>query len=387
MPFSGALTATVFVCVSMTLLMGIYARLPFVVAPGMGINAFFAYTIILRDGVPWPTAFGLVFWAGVLFLLVSTTRVREAVATAIPGSLRGATAAGIGMLIALIGLRNGGFIAADPVTIVTLGPLDHRTFLTLIGLGVTAWLVHRGHPTAFLAGIFAVSGIAWVAGFVAPPSSIFSAPDFSSVFLKLDVWGALQLSLMPALVALVFTDLFDSLATFIGVSQVSGLVDEHGHPIRLRQRLIVDALATVGAGLAGTSSGTAYAESVSGIRAGGRTGVTAIVTALCFVPCFFVAPLAGAVPAYATSAVLIMVGAAMFQPIAQFAGADLEDAVPGFITAVLIPLTSSITMGILWGFVFHVTMYVLVGRQRDVPPMMYALAAVAVGLLLLEAGR
>lgn len=187
--------------------------------------------------------------------------------------------------------------------------------------------------------------------------------------------------------ALLFTSLFDSLATFVGVAEAAGLTDRNNQPVNLREGLVVDAVATLWAGLAGTSSGTAYVESVAGIRMGGSTGLTSVVTALCFLPCLFVAPLAAAVPSYATSTVLILVGAAMFQPVARLSFVTIEDAVPAFTTIVLIPLTLSITQGILWGFILHVGLYLLAGRAREIHPMMYALAAVSVGLLGIEHGR
>lgn len=385
MPFDGVLTATVAVCFLMTLLMGVYADLPFAVAPGMGINAFFTYTLVLRDGVPWPVALGIVFWAGVIFLIVSATPLRELVARAIPRELRAAAAAGIGLFLTFIGLQHAGFVVADPVTLVRLGPLDHRAVLALAGLIVIAVLLQRRNPLAFLGGILGVSAVAWALGLVEPPSRILSAPDFG-LFFQFDPWGALSLALAPAIVALLFTDLFDSLSTFIGVSQASGLVDRDGQPLNLRRGLIVDALATLGAGIFGTSSGTAYIESIAGIRVGGRTGLTSIVTACCFLPCFFIAPLAAAIPDFATSAVLILVGAAMFGPVVKVDFSRVEEGLPAFATIVLIPMTFSITQGILWGFILHAALYLVAGRRRDVHPVMFALAVIAVGLLILEHG-
>jgi AGZA family xanthine/uracil permease-like MFS transporter len=385
-PFSGALTATVLVCFTMTLLMGLYARLPFGVAPGMGLNAFFTFTIVINGGVPWPIALGIVFWAGVAFLLVSATPLREQIAMAIPPPLRSATAAGIGLLLTFIGLQNAGFIAANPATMVGVGPLDHRALMTLAALVVSVWLARRDNPFAYLAGITLVTASAWLGGYVSPPATWFSAPDFSSVFLKLDVWGALRLALVPAIVTVMLTDLFDSLSTFIGVAQAANLVDEKGAPVRLRQGLVVDSFATLGAGLFGSSPGTAYVESIAGIRMGGRTGLTAVVTALCFLPCLFIAPLAAAIPAYATSAVLILVGVSMFQAVTRVEFDRLEIAIPAFATLILIPLTFSITQGILWGFILHAVLYTAVGRIRDVAAAAWGLAAVAVVLLIIEHG-
>jgi AGZA family xanthine/uracil permease-like MFS transporter len=383
MSFSGALTATVLVASSMTLLMGLYAKLPFAVAPGMGLNAFFAYTIVIQQHVPWPVALGMVFWAGVLFLLVSGTRLREAIATAIPTNLRFAAAGGIGLLLTLIGFRNAGLIEADPATILRLGTIDHRAVLMTTGLLIAVMLQRRQNPLAFLVSIFAVTALAWILRYAAPPDRVFSAPDFSSAFLKLDVMGALKLSLLPATVTILFTDLFDSLSTFIGVSSAARLTEPDGRPLNLRRGLIVDAFATLGAGLSGTSSGTAYVESIAGIRMGGRTGRASVVTALCFVPCFFVAPLAASVPGYATAAVLVLVGLAMFQMVTTIDFTAIESSLPAFVTIVLIPLTLSITQGMLWGFLLHALLYTVVGRAREVTGVMWSLAAVSAGLLML----
>ena len=384
MAFSGVLTATVLICIVMTLLMGVYAKLPFAVAPGMGLNAFFTFTIILTQKVWWQTALGIVFWAGVLFLLISITPIRETIAKAIPNELRIGTAAGIGIFLTFIGLKNAGFIAADPVTLVKLAVLGKEAQLAMVGLVVMLVLMIRGSILAFLAGIFVVTLLAWFRGMLQTPEHLFSAPDFHTVFLKLDILGALKLSLLPAIIAILFTDLFDSISTFIGVAHAADLLDEKGNPRNLRQGLIVDSLATLGAGLSGTSSGTAYIESIAGINVGGRTGLTSVFTALCFVPCFFIAPMAGMVPLYATAPVLLLVGAAMFKSVSQIDFSKIEESLPAFLTIILIPLTFSITQGILWGFISHVGLYLLVGRRRDIHPVMYVLALISIGLLLLE---
>jgi AGZA family xanthine/uracil permease-like MFS transporter len=383
MPFTGALTATVLIASTMTLLMGLYARLPFAVAPGMGLNAFFAFTIVLQSKVPWQTALGMVFWAGVLFLIVSATPLREHIALAIPPALRSAAAAGIGLLLTFIGLRNAGLIVGDPATLVRMGTLDHRAAFLLLGILIAAVLMRRSNPLAFLAAIFSVTALAWILGFAKPPDQLVSAPDFSSAFLKLDVSGALRLALLPAILAILFTDLFDSLSTFIGVAKASGLTDADGRPINLRRGLIVDAMATLGSGLAGTSPGTAYVESIAGIRMGARTGLASVVTAICFVPCFFLGPLVAAVPGYATAAVLVLVGVSMFQSISTIDFSSVEDALPAFVTVVLIPLTLSITQGILWGFLLHALLYAVAGRSREVSPTLWMLSILSAGLLLL----
>ncbi len=383
LPFSAVMTATVVLASGMTLLMGLYARLPYAVAPGMGINAFFTFGLVLGQKVPWATALGIVFWSGVVFLAISVTPLREAIARAIPRNLRLATAAGIGLFLSFIGLKSAGIVVSDPVTLVKLGRLDARALLAVGGIAVAVSLLRRKNPFAFLATIAAITFVSLPLGLAALPKTTLSAPDFSLVG-KLDVVGALRPALLPAIVSILLTDLFDSISTFIGVSQAAGLVDERGEPTRLREGLLVDAFATFFAGVLGTSSGTAYVESAAGVEVGGRTGRTSVVTALCFVPCLFLGPLAAAVPAHATAPVLVVVGALMFRTIASLELARLEDVVPAYLVVLLVPLTFSITQGILWGFVAHAVLYVLAGRFREVKLPTYALAAIAVALLVLE---
>ena len=383
MSFSGVLTATVLLACSMTLLMGLYARLPFAVAPGMGLNAFFTLTIVLQQQVPWPTALGIVFWAGVLFLIVSATPLREQIAMAIPAGLRLATAAGIGLLLTLIGLRNAGLIESDPATLLRLGTLDHRAAFLLAGVLIAAALMRRQNPLAFLTAIFAVTAVAWGLGYATPPERIVSAPDFSSVFLKLDILGALRLALVPAMVTILVTDLFDSLSTFMGVASAAGLVDRDGTPINLRRGLIVDACATFGAGLVGTSPGTAYVESIAGIRMGARTGrrLDRHGAVLSSVPVRRAArgSRAGLRDRRGTRA-----GGPRDVP-------DRDDdrlhgargRAPAFVTIVLIPLTLSISQGILWGFLLHALLYTVVGRAREVRPVLWGLAVISAALLAL----
>jgi len=384
MAFSGVMTATVALCFLMTLFMGLYAKLPFAVAPGMGINAFFTYTLILGKGIPWPTALGMVFWAGVFFLILSVLPVRRQIAEAIPLHLRHASAAGIGIFLTFIGLKNIGLVSANPATLVQLGKVDAKIMVSLLGLIPAFLLIRRKSPFAFLATILVVTLVFVATGWVAPPAQWIAMPDFGSVLFKLDIWGALKPALLPAILSLMFTDLFDSISTFVGVSQATGLVDEQGQPRNLSQGLVVDAVATLGAGLLGTSSGTAFIESAAGIEAGGRTGLTSVITALCFLPALFVAPLAAMVPAHATAPILILVGSLMFKGVTEMKMSRPEETFPAFLTMILIPLTFSITQGILWGFVAHGLLFLLVGRWREVSPTMRALSAISLLMLWLE---
>jgi len=384
MPFDGVLTATVLLCISMTLLMGLYARLPFAVAPGMGLNAFFAYTLVIGQGVPWPVALGMVFWSGVLFVAISVTPARAWVAQAIPEALRTGMAAGIGLLLAFLGLRSAGLVVASATTIVAPGRLGPDVALAGLGFVVAAALLARRQAMAFLVSIGVVTVAAWGVGLVAMPQTWVRAPDVTSVLLRLDVWGALQPMFWSGIVALLFTDLFDSLSTFLGVSKATGFIGADGQPVRLREGLLVDAVATLSAGLLGTSPGTAYVESAAGIEAGGRTGLTAVVAAVCFVPCLFLAPLIAVIPAVATAPVLVLVGLMMFGTCRHLPFDRLHDLIPAFLTLILIPLTLSITQGVLWGLVAHVAMYVATGRAREVRAGGWTLAVLAAALLVLH---
>ena len=385
-PFSGALTATVLISGLATILMGVYARLPYALAPGMGLNAFVAYTLIADREIPWQVALGLVFWTGVAFLALSVTPVRALMIEAIPPHLREATAAGIGLLLTFLGLKNAGLVAADPSTLVRLGDIGMSTVLAMSGLAVISVMWNRYRPVAFLASILAISGAAWLLGLVALPDRLLSPPDFSTAFLEVRPLEALQIALIPAAMALLFTDLFDSLASFVGVAQAAGLVDEEGNPLRLKKALIVDSVATIASGLVGTSPATTYVESVAGISVGGRTGLTSVVAGLCFFPFLFVAPLAEAIPLFATAPVLVMVGLVMFRSGVTPARGALEEALPSFLIIILIPLTFSITAGLLWGFVAHAILFLLAGRAREVKPTMYALALLSILLIYVESG-
>ena len=384
MSFSGVLTGTVLLCFLMTLLMGVYANLPFAVGPGMGINAFFTYTILLRGQIPWPIGLGIVFWSGVLFLLCSLTPVRTQIAAAIPENIRYAVATGMGIFLTFIGLRNAKLVVSDPVTFVKLGTLDQTAGFVFLGLIFMVILLRRKNPFAFLGGIALVTGLSYWAGQVHLPQRWLSHPDFDSTFLKLDIWGAFQLAFLPAIVSIFFTDLFDSISTFVGCSYSAGLKDRKGQPLHMKEGLIVDAWATLSAGVLGTSAGTAYVESAAGIEAGGRTGWTSVVTAFCFLPCLFLAPLVQVIPSYATAPVLILVGGMMFRNVTELKLSYFEDLVPAFLTIVLIPLTFSITQGLLWGLIAHVTLFILSGRRKEIKPMMYGLFSLSIFLLLIE---
>ncbi|GAB3260088.1 NCS2 family permease [Larkinella harenae] len=381
LPFSGVLTATVLLSFGCSLLMGLYARNPMVVAPGMGLNAFFTFTAVKGLGIRPEVALGAVFWAGVLFLLLSVFNIRSAIVKIIPKPLRYAVSAGIGLFITLIGFENARFIVADPATLVSVASLKDPIILTFVlGLFLTAVLVIRNVPGAIIIGIVLTTLAAVPIGRWWGDASviqlghktlvnfqgIFAPPDFSLIG-KLDLINSLQWSLWPIIFAFVFTDLFDSLSTFVGVAEAANLYDEDGNPRHLKQSLTVDAVATTLAGLLGTSPGTAYVESAVGIAQGGRTGLTAIVAGSLFLPFLFLSPLLSVIPAIATAPALVLVGAFMMQPITKINWGQLDDAVPAFLALVLIPFSYSITQGIIWGFLMWTVVKLAVGKANEVP--------------------
>lgn len=382
--FSGVMTATVLVCFVCTLMMGLYAKLPYAVAPGMGINAFFTYSLVLGQKIPWPTALGMVFWSGVIFLILSITPIRVAIVRAMPVNIRKSAAVGIGLFLTFIGFKNAGIIQSSSATFVTFGPLGWNTFEFALGTIVICFLMKRKSPLAFIMGIFIVTLFAWMKGQVQFPETLVSTPDFSSAFFKLDIWGALKWSLLPSMLAILFTDLFDSISTFVGLSQSAGLLDSKGEPKNVKEGLVVDAFATMLAGVFGSSSGTAYIESAAGLEAGGRTGMTAVFAALLFLPCLFLGPLVQIVPAIATAPVLVIVGYLMFDSAGNFISKKMEEMLPAFLTMILIPLTFSITQGLLWGLISHVVLFIIAGRAREISKSLYGLAALCLFLLFLQ---
>ncbi|ADB36289.1 NCS2 family permease [Spirosoma linguale] len=380
LPFSGVLTATVLLSFFCSLMMGLYARNPIVVAPGMGMNAFFTFTTVKGMGIRPEIALGAVFWSGVLFLLLSIFNVRSAIVRAIPQPLRYAVSAGIGLFVTLIGFENARFIVANPATLVSIAHFNDPIVLTFVfGLLLMSVLVVRDVPGGIIVGIILTTLVAWPIGRYWGDASainfgqktlvnfqgVLAAPDFS-LLGKLDLMGSLSWSLWPVIFAFAFTDLFDSLSTFVGVAEAGGLQDEDGQPRNLNRSLMTDAVATTLAGIFGTSPGTAYIESAVGIAQGGRTGLTAVVAGCCFLPFLFLSPLLSIIPAIATAPALVLVGAFMMKPITRIDWSQLDDALPAFLALVLIPFSYSITQGLIWGFLSWTVIKVAVGKSREV---------------------
>ena len=395
MPFSGVLFATVLVCAVSSIAMGLYANLPYGLAPGMGINAFFTFTMVIGMGIPWQTALGAVFVSGIVFVILSLTGVRTEIVRAIPSCLRLGLAAGIGLFLAFIGLESVGFIVTSPATLITFGPMNAVTLLFVTGLVVTSALMLKKVPGALILGIIITSllalivsaagqGAGWLeAPLVQAPATLFALPNLD-VFFRLDIVGALKLGMVMHIFSLLFVDLFDSIASFVGISQVAGLVDEDGTPLDMGKALLVDAGSTTLSGLFGTSSGTVYVESAAGIEEGGRTGLTAVVTGLLFLPFMFLAPLLSFIPEVATAPVLVLVGVFMAQPLMDINWKELEDAIPAFLAVILIPLTYSITQGVIWSFLIYTFIKLLRGKWREVHWMLYIIDGFAIMSLCLE---
>jgi AGZA family xanthine/uracil permease-like MFS transporter len=383
MPFSGVLTATVLVSFFSTLMMGLYARNPVLVAPGMGLNAFFTFTAVTALKIPWPVALGAVFWSGIFFLVLTLFNIRLLILRAIPQPLRYAIAGGIGLFITLIGLVNAGFIVHNPGTLIGIGSLSPAVITFLAGLFFTALLIARGVRGAILYGIVFTTLCAWPLGRwwgggvpLVTAHGWWAPPDFSLLF-RLDLVNSLKWAVVPVIFSFIFTDLFDSLSTLVGLAEAAQLLDENGEPRNVRRALFTDAVSTTIAGVLGSSPGTAYIESAVGIEAGGRTGFTAVVAAFLFLPFLFLSPLLSTVPAIATAPALVLVGVFMLRPVSRIQWKMPDEAIPAFLALVLIPFTYSITQGIIWGFFSWTLIKAGVGKFKEITVPLLVIDALA----------
>lgn len=357
-------------------LMGVWANYPIALAPGMGLNAYFTYSVVLGMGQSWQVALGAVFISGVLFLVLAVTRVREAIINAIPPSLKLAISAGIGLFLGIIAMKNAGLIAAHKATLVTLGDVTQPPALLATG-GFIAMVAldARKVPGAILIAILGTTAFGMALG-VTPFGGIISAPpSLAPTFLQMDVAGALHLGLVAIVFAFLFVDLFDNAGTLVGVAHRAGLLDKDGRLPRIGRALMADSVAAMASGALGTSTTTSYIESAAGIKAGGRTGLTAVVVAAMFLLALAFAPLAGAIPAYATAPALLFVACLMARGLADIHWDDMTEAVPAVVTALAMPLTFSIAHGISFGFISYVGIKLLTGRVRDINVTVALLAA------------
>ncbi len=385
MPVASVAAATCFAAAFASILMGFVANVPLALAPGMGLNAYFSFTVVQQMGVPWPVALGCVLISGVAFLVLTLTGVRQMIVAVIPPHLFAAVAGGIGLFIGFVGLKNAGIVVANPATIVGLGDLKAPgAALALLGLlliGVlSVWRV-RG---AILIGIVVTTLVGWFAGQVVFKPEPYSLAALTGTAFKLDLPGVFGaggkhgLGLLEILFVFLFVDLFDNIGTLVAVTKRAGLVDAAGRIPGLNRILMTDAVATIVGSMAGTSTVTSYVESAAGVAAGGRTGLTAIVTGLLFLLTMFVAPYAQLIPLAATAPALIIVGGLMLLPLAEIDWEDPYAAIPAFLTVALIPLTFSIANGLAFGITAHAAFKLLRGRVTRADWFLLLLAALFV---------
>ncbi|NOZ13102.1 MAG: NCS2 family permease [Acidobacteria bacterium] len=367
MDFGAVLLATVLGAGLTTIFMGLYANYPFALAPGMGLNAYFTYTVVMQMGYRWETALGAVFISGCLFLLLTFVKLRQVIVYAIPDSLKLATAGGIGLFIALIGLKESGIIVANKDTLMALGDVTRpEAILTILGVILTGALLTRKVKGAILIGILAL----WVAGLIGGLchfDGIFSMPpSLAPTFLKLDIAGALHIGFFGIVFAFLFVDLFDTTGTLVGIAEHGGFIKENGDFPRVGRALTVDAAGTIAGSLLGTSTVTSYVESSAGVAEGGRTGLTSVFTGILFLLAIFIVPMAKSVPLFAASPALIIIGILMMKSAARIPWDDFTEAIPAFLAMIAIPFTYSIATGIAVGFIIYPLSKVSAGKWREV---------------------
>ena len=376
MPLAAVTAATCLSAAFGSILMGIVARYPIALAPGMGLNAYFTYTVCLKMHIPWQTALGAVFLSGVIFLALTAAGIRQMILRSIPHELYAAVASGIGLFIAFIGFRNAGLVVSDPATLVGLGSVRNPSAaLSLFGLALMVVLEVRKVRGSILIGVLATTALAWALGLVhwTPAPGGFHA--LAATAFKLDIRGALNKGLLEIIFVFFFVDLFDNLGTLVAVTKRAGLIAaDHSIP-RLNRILLADATATVFGSLTGTSTVTSYVESTAGVAAGGRSGVTAIVTGMLFLAAIGAAPYVSVVPQAATAPALILVGSMMLATITEIRWHDPLVAIPAFLTLVLIPLTYSIANGLGFGIIAWAVLHLATGRFRKQDWLLYTLAA------------
>ena len=359
------------------LLMGFYANWPVGLAPGMGLNAFFTYTVVGEMGYTWQVALGAVFLSGILFMIMSLSRIREWLLNSIPMSLRFAMGAGVGLFLGLIGLKTAGIVVDSPATLVTMGSFgEPSTLLAAICFLLIAVLSHRNVFGAILLSMLVVTGIGWSMGLVEYSGVVSLPPSLAPTWLAMDIAGALNVGMISVVLAFLFVNMFDTAGTLMGVAHRANLVDENGKIENLSKSLKADSTSSVLGSFVGCPPVTSYVESASGVAAGGRTGLTAVTVGVLFLLATFFAPLAGMIPAYATSGALIYVAMLMMSGMAHIDWKDITDTIPAIITVVMMPLTFSIANGIALGFVTYATLKLLTGQRKKVSVSLYVLCVI-----------
>lgn len=358
------------------IVMGVVANYPIALAPGMGLNAFFTYTVVGEMGYSWETALGAVFLSGICFMALSLARIREWIVNSIPMSLRLGIAAGIGLFLALLALQSSGIVVASPATLVTMGDItSFPALMAALGFFIIIALVQRGFKAAVIISILSITVLGLLFGDVQYNGIVSAPPSIAPTFMAMDLSGALEISMLSVVFAFLFVDLFDTSGTLVAVAQRGGFLDDKGRLPRLNRALMADSTATIAGAALGTSTTTSYIESTAGVSAGGRTGLTAVVVGLLFLAALFISPLAGMVPAYATAGTLFYVAILMMSGLVHVEWEDLTEAAPVVVVCILMPLTYSIATGIALGFISYAAIKLMSGRYRDLSIGVAVLAA------------
>ncbi|MGI2067242.1 NCS2 family permease [Shewanella glacialipiscicola] len=358
------------------LVMGLMANYPIALAPGMGLNAFFTYTVVGEMGYSWETALGAVFLSGICFLILSLVRIREWIVNSIPMSLRIGIAAGIGLFLALIGLKSAGIVVANPATLVTLGDITaFPAVMAVLGFFLIIALVQRGMKSAVMLSILIITGLGLIFGDVQYNGIVSMPPSIMPTFMKMDLSQVFEVSMLSVVFAFLFVDLFDTSGTLVAVAQRGGFLDDKGRLPRLNRALTADSLATIAGAALGTSTTTSYVESTAGVSVGGRTGLTAVVVGLLFIAALFISPLAGMIPAYATAGTLLYVAILMMSGLMHVEWEDLTEAAPVVVVCILMPLTFSIATGIAFGMISYAAIKLMTGRFSDLNVGILVIAA------------
>ncbi|AZU62106.1 NCS2 family permease [Neobacillus mesonae] len=379
-PKEAALAATIYASVFCTILMALWANFPVAVAPGMGLNAFFAYTVVLGEGLSWQTALGAVFISGIVFFLLTITGIRQMIVDGIPNVLKSAIGVGIGLFIAFIGFKNAGIVVASDATTVALGNITSKgPLVAIIGLVLAAFLMAKKVKGSLLISIIVTTILAMIVGVVGHPTAVsdvisLKLPSLSETFLAMDIVGAVKYGIISIIFSFTIVELFDNLATLIGLTKKAGLVDKNGKIENLDRALQADSIGTMASAAVGSTALNAYVENATGIAEGGRTGLTALTAGILFFVMLVFAPIINFIPNAATAPILILVGALMLSEIKEISFDDFTDVIPVFLTIILMPLTYSIAEGLAFGFVSYTILKLLTGKGKQLHWIMYIIS-------------
>ena len=379
MPAGAVFTSTALAAIVGCLAMAFWGKLPFGLAPGMGLNAFFVYSVCLGMGYPWQFALTAVFLEGIIFIVLTLTNVREAIVNAIPENLRYAIGGGIGLFIAFIGLQSGGLIVGNDATLVALGDITSGpALLALIGIIITGVMYVMNVPAAILLGIVITMIIGIPLGFTEFKGIVSHPQSIEPIFCKFQFDNIFSLDMLVVVFTFLFIDLFDTVGTLVGVCTKANMIDKNGNIYRIKEAFMADSIATTAGAMLGTSTTTTYVESATGISQGGRSGLTAFAVAVCFAVALFFSPLFLSIPAAATTPALVIVGLLMLEPIVRIPFGNYSESIPAFICIIIMPLSYSISNGIMLGMISYVVLNVLCGKFKNITPVMYILAVLFV---------